>query len=105
MRPIAATGNFASPTGFVNYDHPENNDAEDQEAEPQFISQIDVRRTEPLFSGGQQWSDKGEKRKAPGLGRRVLVGGVAVGGVAYALGVVGEYFKSGGMDGLGPQGF
>jgi hypothetical protein len=99
MRPIAATGNFASPTGFVNYDRPES-------ADPPFKSNIDVRREEPVFSGKSTWSEEGEKsRKKPGLGKRVLFGGAAVGGVSYAIGVVSEYFKSGGSDGRGPQGF
>jgi len=100
-RPVAATGNFASPTGFVNYDHPP------MPAEPPFKSNIDVRREEPVFSGKSTWSEEGEKtkRKRPSLGKRVLVGGVMVGGLSYAIGVVAEFFRSGGVDGLGPQGF
>ncbi|KAG5301648.1 conserved serine-threonine rich protein [Histoplasma ohiense] len=41
-------------------------------------------------------------RKA--LRRILLTGGVAA-GMCYALGVVVEYFRTGGQDGLGPQGF
>ncbi|EER40171.1 conserved hypothetical protein [Histoplasma capsulatum H143] len=41
-------------------------------------------------------------RKA--LRRILLTGGVAA-GTCYALGVVVEYFRTGGQDGLGPQGF
>jgi len=99
MRPIAATGNFASPTGFVNYDQPEHSD-------PPFKSNIDVRREEPVFSGKANWSENDQKTgKKPGLAKRVLFGGAVFGGVSYAIGVVAEYFKSGGSDGLGPQGF
>jgi hypothetical protein len=37
--------------------------------------------------------------------RRMLVGGLATGGTCYALGVVGEYFRTGGKDGFGIDGF
>ncbi|KAL4812660.1 hypothetical protein BDW67DRAFT_121199 [Aspergillus spinulosporus] len=37
--------------------------------------------------------------------RRMLVGGLATGGTCYALGVVSEYFKTGGKDGFGIDGF
>lgn len=99
-RPVAATGNFASPTGFVNYDRPVPSD-------PPFKSNIDVRREEPVFSGKSSWSEGAEapKRKRPSLAKRVLVGSAMVGGCSYAIGVVAEYFKSGGADGLGPQTF
>jgi len=101
MQPIAATGNFASPTGFVNYDRPEPTE------EPPFKSNIDVRREEDVFSGKSSWSEGSDQasRNKMGLGKRVLVGGVMVGGASYALGVVSDYFQSGGRDGKGPQGF
>lgn len=99
-KPIAATGNFASPTGFVNYDRPIS-------SEPGFKSNIDVRREEPVFSGRSSWADGAEdrKQKKPSLWKRVLLGGAMVGSCSYAIGVVAEYFKSGGADGLGPQTF
>jgi hypothetical protein len=98
--PIAATGNFASPTGFVNHDLPIR-------TEPAFKSNIDVRREEPVFSGKRNWYDENEqpKRKTPGLGKRVITGAVGLGAFAYATGVVFEFFKTGGIDGRGPQGF
>ncbi|KAI1938934.1 hypothetical protein LOZ66_003011 [Ophidiomyces ophidiicola] len=37
--------------------------------------------------------------------RRMLLTGAAAGGSCYALGVVAEYFRTGGQDGLGPRGF
>ncbi|KAL4759723.1 uncharacterized protein BDW70DRAFT_139379 [Aspergillus foveolatus] len=37
--------------------------------------------------------------------RRMLVGGLATGGTCYALGVVSEYFRTGGKDGFGIDGF
>lgn len=96
--PIAATGNFASPTGFVNHDLPPRVD-------PPFKSNIDVRREEPVFSGKRNWYDEDElPRRKTGRGRRVVTGAVWVGAFAYAVGVVAEYFKTGGEDGLGPAG-
>jgi len=101
MQPIAATGNFASPTGFVNYDRP------DPTEEPPFRSHIDVRREEDVFSGRSSWSEGSDQtsRKKMGLGKRALVGGVMVGGASYAVGVVSDFFQTGGRDGKGPQGF
>ncbi|KAL6233215.1 hypothetical protein BDW75DRAFT_215760 [Aspergillus navahoensis] len=37
--------------------------------------------------------------------RRMLIGGLATGGTCYALGVVSEYFRTGGKDGIGIDGF
>jgi hypothetical protein len=100
MQPIAATGNFASPTGFVNHDIP-------GEADPPFKSNIDVRREEPVFSGKRNWEDGDEapKRNVRGRGKRLLIGAAWVGACSYAVGVVAEFFRTGGIDGNGPQGF
>jgi len=99
MQPTAATGNFASPTGFVNYDRPES--------DPPFISNIDVRREEPVFSGRSSWMNnkEGSQGKKPSMGKRVLVGGAMVGGASYAIGVVADYFQTGGKDRKGPREF
>ncbi|RYP06374.1 hypothetical protein DL765_009521 [Monosporascus sp. GIB2] len=108
---------FASPTGFVNYDLPSA--AEEptitDSGTPPFSSGIDVRREEPVFSGQkprtraweaeEQAEAKAKKKGKPGLGRRMVLGGVWVAGVSYALGVVSEYFVTGGVDGKGPTGF
>ena len=99
--PIAATGNFASPTGFVNHDLPDDSDHQ------HFKSNIDVRRVEDVFSGKPNWTDDSEApqgRKA-GRGKKMLIGAAWLGGLSYSLGVVAEYFKTGGSDGTGPQGF
>ncbi|KAE8452571.1 hypothetical protein EG329_013830 [Mollisiaceae sp. DMI_Dod_QoI] len=97
--PIAATGDFASPTGFVNHDIPRG-------SEPPFKSNIDVRREEPVFSGKRNWEDgDGSGRKKRGLGKTVLIGAGWLGACSYAIGVVADYFKTGGADGLGPKGF
>ncbi|KAK3943379.1 hypothetical protein QBC46DRAFT_377682 [Diplogelasinospora grovesii] len=99
-----AAGRFASPTGFVNYDLPP------PQAPPpkRFVSGIDVRREEPVFSGLRmdEERDPEESAKKPkSLPKRLVVGAAWVAGVSYALGVVGEYFKTGGTDGRGPKGF
>lgn len=103
MQPIPATGNFASPTGFVNHDLPEDHEL----FEPPFKSNIDVRREETVFSGRPNWqeSEQGSSKKRKGRGKRLLVGALWVGGCSYAVGVVAEFFKTGGMDGLGSKGF
>ncbi|KAA8564256.1 hypothetical protein EYC84_011201 [Monilinia fructicola] len=94
-----ATGRFASPTGFVNHDLP-------GPAEAPFKSNIDVRREEPVFSGKSTWKDNTEtKRKKPSKAKRVLLGGAIVGSGCYAIGVVTEFFRTGGVDGMGPEGF
>jgi hypothetical protein len=97
--PIAATGNFASPTGFVNHDLPVS--------DPPFKSNIDVRREEPVFSGKSNWQGDTEstRRKSKGRGKRLLIGAAWVAGCSYAIGVVAEFFRTGGMDGRGPKGF
>ncbi|KAI2607481.1 uncharacterized protein GGS25DRAFT_496040 [Hypoxylon fragiforme] len=94
---------FVSPTGFVNYDMPR---VEEEVQAPPFRSNIDVRREEPVFSGPKSTSREGKKGgKEKSVGKRVLVGGVWVAGISYALGVVSEYFITGGADGQGPKGF
>lgn len=100
--PQPATGNFASPTGFVNHDLP---------SEHPFISGIDVRREEPVFSGRRtEWQDgedekEGAGRKSKKVGRGLLIGAAWVAACSYAIGVVAEFFKTGGSDGKGPVGF
>ncbi|KAL4748515.1 hypothetical protein BDW72DRAFT_153513 [Aspergillus terricola var. indicus] len=46
-----------------------------------------------------------QKSKVTKVLRRMLVGGFATGGTCYALGVVSEFFKTGGRDGFGMDGF
>jgi len=98
--PSPATSMFASPTGFVNYDLPPLGESS-AKSTPRFVSGIDVRREEPVFSGGKAERQSGTKKKLP---KRIAVGAAWVAGVSYALGVMGEYFKTGGADGNGPKG-
>jgi hypothetical protein len=97
--PVATTGDFASPTGFVNHDLPRGSD-------PPFKSNIDVRREEPVFSGKKNWQgDKEQRGGRKSRGKKVLVSAVWVAGLCYSVGVVADFFKTGGIDGKGPQGF
>ncbi|KAK1768152.1 hypothetical protein QBC33DRAFT_45870 [Phialemonium atrogriseum] len=98
--PSPVTSRFASPTGFVNYDLPPLRESP-SEAAPRFVSGIDVRREEPVFSGSKTEPEGKPKRKLP---KRIVVGAAWVAGISYALGVMGEYFKTGGVDGKGPRG-
>ncbi|KAI0392982.1 hypothetical protein F5Y17DRAFT_434186 [Xylariaceae sp. FL0594] len=96
---------FVSPTGFINYDLPGVEEEEDDaEARTAFQSNINVRREEPVFSGPKADGSERKKKKKMGVGKRVLVGGVWVAGISYALTVIGEYFVTGGAEGTGPQG-
>lgn len=51
--------------------------------------------------GDGAWAWGFAKRAARGVG----LAGIATGGSCYAIGVVAEYFRTGGQDGLGPSGF
>ncbi|GAD94951.1 conserved serine-threonine rich protein [Paecilomyces variotii No. 5] len=81
-----------------------------------------VHRQETVFSGGPpNWSPypppppveptAEDRRKAKEesfmrkTSRRILLTGTATAAVCYAIGVVGEYFRTGGSDGRGPEGF
>jgi hypothetical protein len=88
-----ASANFASPTGYVNYENIPDTAASKlppPPPPPRIKYNIDVHREEPVFSGPKERIDgKGGKKK--GLGKRLVVGGVWVAGVSYALGVISEY--------------
>lgn len=101
-----ASANFASPTGYVNYENLPENEVSNLPPPPQRIKyNIDVRREEPVFSGPKYRIDDAQKPRKKGVFKRLLVGGVWVAGISYGLGVVSEYFTTGGVDGLGPKGF
>ena len=103
---------FVSPTGFVNYDIPRvEEELPEQPPSPLHVNARRPRREEAAFSGQRLSSENGKKRSEKGkssrmnLGERVIVGGAWVAGISYALGVVIEYFYTGGTDGKGPIGF
>ena len=110
---VASTGNFASPTGFVNHDSPipleelEQHHAEGTAAaEPAAETAQDgggkVRREEEVFSGGRRggWQDRNGRRPRGKGGRRkerrwarVLVTGTVTAACCYAIGVVSEMMR------------
>lgn len=94
---------FVSPTGFVNYDMPR---VEDEIAAQAYRSRMGVRREDRVFNGQESSpGDKGSNKPKMKAGKRMIIGGVWVAGLSYALGVVSEYFTTGGTDGQGPTGF
>jgi hypothetical protein len=99
-----ATGNFASPTGFVNHDLPEYH------TEP-FKSGMEAGHEEYNYNGSragwqdQDWANREARRqKGKKKVKRLLIGAVWVGGLSYAVGVVAEFFRTGGADGKGAIG-
>ncbi|KAI9799367.1 MAG: hypothetical protein M1833_004067 [Piccolia ochrophora] len=112
-----ATGNFASPTGFVNHDaifappQPLPEEEAPQPVAPEAAAPVEkVRREEDVFSGRSRWEDepapppKEKKGKARKVVRRVFWVGVWVAACSYAVGVVAEFFRTGGSTGT-LQGF
>lgn len=115
MNPIdgttTQTGNFASPTGFVNYDVvlPSSFSEQPSPFPDPVIRRTGpkVRREEDVFSGSsRRWQDdnarpekpRGRVRKAA---KRVLLVGAWTAGCCYVVGVVAEFFRTGGT-GSGP---
>lgn len=96
-----ASPSFGTPNGFTTYG-PISDLTTPQQA--RFQSNIEVRRMEPVFSGPKD-EPRSKNDKKSGAGKRIIVGATWVAGVSYALGVVGEYFTTGGVDGKGPSGF
>ncbi|KAI5920623.1 hypothetical protein F4810DRAFT_406669 [Camillea tinctor] len=98
---------FASPTGFVNYNMPPvEGETQEGASSSRFRSNIDVRREEPVFSGPKPaTSEEAPKKKKRGAVKRMVFAGTWVAGLSYAIGVVSEYFATGGTDGKGPNGF
>ncbi|CAN8102473.1 unnamed protein product [Discula destructiva] len=98
-----ASANFASPTGYVKYENLPETEASNLPPPPRVAYNINLRREEPVYSGPKH-NSYGEKKQKSRLGKRLLVGGVWFAGISYGLGVISEYFTTGGIDGLGPQG-
>ncbi|KAL7800270.1 hypothetical protein V8C37DRAFT_11843 [Trichoderma ceciliae] len=83
-RPV--TGNFASPTGFVNYDSLEDGH---RKPAPPFRTGKETQRDESERSG----SVAPEKKKRS-FGKKVVMGTVWVGGAAYAVGALAEHLSA-----------
>lgn len=85
-----AAERFASPTGFVNYELPREQGRQQQQ----------VRRVEEVFSGPREEGGVlkgGEEEGKRGTGKRLVVGAAWMAGVAYSIGVVGEFLGKGGL--------
>jgi len=111
---VAQTGNFASPTGFVNYDSPIPLDeleasVEEQEAEPQNsdskpVSWGTVRREEEVFSGSHRgnWQEAGGRHhrynnrrggRQKGMFGRMLLTGTITAACCYMIGLASEMMR------------
>lgn len=92
-----AAERFASPTGFVNYELPQG------QGQGQGQGRREVRRVEDVFSGGVKLGGmegvlKGEEKEGKkGVGKRLVVGAAWMAGVAYSIGVVGDFLGKGGL--------
>ncbi|KAI0544465.1 hypothetical protein F4679DRAFT_35972 [Xylaria curta] len=94
---------FVSPTGFVNYDMP---GVEEELADRAGRSGTREESSNPALGEKRSSSEeKKGKKKRMGVGKRIVIGGAWAAGISYAIGVVSEYFYTGGTDGKGPEGF
>lgn len=95
-QPVTPHSYSASPTGYLNYDDVAETEVSNKPLPPfRERSRARAERTtpDPIVEA---------KPKKSGKGKKVLVGAASVGGLSYAVGVVGEFFKTGGSDGKGP---
>ncbi|KAI6784855.1 uncharacterized protein J7T54_007949 [Emericellopsis cladophorae] len=86
------TGNFASPTGFVNYDS--ISEEKVHKPAPPFRSLADAHREEKGSNDVRTSDQVSKKNKKNTMARNLVIGTAWAGGTACALGVVGEYFAS-----------
>jgi hypothetical protein len=95
-QPVTPHSYSASPTGYLNYDDGAETEVS-KKPPPPFREQSRARTQQatpdPVVEA---------KPKKSGKAKKVLVGAASVGGLSYAVGVVGEFFKTGGSDGKGP---
>ncbi|RXG42685.1 hypothetical protein VDGE_30410 [Verticillium dahliae] len=97
-QPVTPHSYSASPTGFVNF---EDDSAEvDQKPPPPYRGGYGASGAGPAASGFAA----DEEPKRAGKTKKVLLGAAWVGGISYAFGTVGQYFRTGGADGKGPGG-
>ncbi|KAL2130578.1 hypothetical protein VTI74DRAFT_6223 [Chaetomium olivicolor] len=94
-----AAERFASPTGFVNYDLPPENTTSRKPEREEWRGEESAERR-----GNQEGRADQERWKRASIPRRMAVGAVWLAGLSYSLGVVSEYFRTGGVDGKGPKG-
>ncbi|KAK4696070.1 hypothetical protein P7C71_g1793, partial [Lecanoromycetidae sp. Uapishka_2] len=111
---IAQTGNFASPTGFVNHDSPipldeleasvEEQAAEDQASDSKPVSNGKIRREEDVFSGSHRgkWQEAAGRqhrvrsrhgRRQKGMFGRMLLTGTITAACCYTIGLASEMMR------------
>ncbi|KAL7919415.1 hypothetical protein ACQKWADRAFT_195647 [Trichoderma austrokoningii] len=83
----SVTGNFASPTGFVNYDD-SLEDYHKKRAPP--FRNADAQKTK----SERHEPAAPEKKKKRSFGKKLVMGTVWVGGAAYAVGAVAEHLAN-----------
>ncbi|KAK3339091.1 hypothetical protein B0H65DRAFT_475386 [Neurospora tetraspora] len=101
-----AAGRFASPTGFVNYNLPSAAASQSSAASEKVHYEEASAAAETRQQQEQKQQQKQEKgqRKRASLPKRAVMGAAWIAGGAYSVGVVREYFRTGGVDGKGPKG-
>ncbi|KAF6812016.1 conserved serine-threonine rich protein, partial [Colletotrichum plurivorum] len=95
--PVVPSAYSSSPTGYLNYDYP---GAEAEDKPPPPVSPL--RRRNTVACDSQDFEPPKPRKKS--RAKRILLGAVWVGGISYAIGVAGEFLKSGGGEGRGPKG-
>lgn len=97
-----AAGRFASPTGFVNYNLPSQVSSSSSAEKIHFEESVQEQQQQ---QEKQRQQDTGQKqRKKASIPKRAVMGAAWIAGGTYSVGVVREYFKTGGVDGKGPKG-
>ncbi|GKT61633.1 hypothetical protein ColTof4_02733 [Colletotrichum tofieldiae] len=95
--PVVPSAYSSSPTGYLNYDYP---GAETTEKPPPPFSPL--RRRNTISCDRQDFEPPRPRKRS--RAKKIVLGAAWVGGISYAIGVVGEYFTTGGSDGKGPKG-
>ncbi|KAL2760230.1 hypothetical protein ACRALDRAFT_2024257 [Sodiomyces alcalophilus JCM 7366] len=110
-QPVTPRPFSASPTGYVGYDADTAEVA--HRPPPPFRSQTETRpetgtvdkstgSTGSTESKGSARTDSGGKPpKAKRRGKKIVLGALGVGGLSYSVGLLGEYFRTGGAEGTG----
>ncbi|KAK4207900.1 hypothetical protein QBC37DRAFT_85839 [Rhypophila decipiens] len=95
-----------SPTGFVNYNLPPPYCG----SNPSYASAESIEpgsetsRETPTSNRSKSASEQSDDKIHKSLPKRLLVSALWLGGLSYSVAVVGNYFKTGGVDGKGTRG-
>ncbi|KAJ2898791.1 hypothetical protein MKZ38_003661 [Zalerion maritima] len=90
-------GNFASPTGFVNYDYPIEEDDASSNANRASAEENSKRSSSNASSQStESTSEQSPRPRKRGIAERTATGAAWLAGTAYGVGVVSEFVKRGG---------